>query len=251
MQKNSYTPPASVQLAASRGLVLQGRFSRGQSQDATSDLGKAACRAALLATGADASLSELQEMRSFFESCEKAYQPEAREADGGPTEGTISWLLSGGNAGRQWVNKMLMQIGADAAKGEDQGKVLKCEVAKVDSDLGIVFGYAIVCKQDGEEYFDTQGDFIPEQTMLEATAEFMAGDRVAKNMHRGEQVGQVVYGFPVTEEIAKSLGMTSDRTGFIVGMRPDQPQLLEKYRTGEYTGFSIGGRRIKDTVVDA
>ncbi len=126
-------------------------------------------------------------------------------------------------------------------------KIIKASVAKVDNDLGIVFGFAIVCKQDGEEYFDVQDDHIPEESMLEATASFMQGQRMAKDMHAGDKIGQVVFGFPLTSDIAKSLGIETEKTGFIVGMRPDGDEMLEKYSSGEYTGFSIGGRRIIDT----
>lgn len=126
-------------------------------------------------------------------------------------------------------------------------KIIKAQIAKVDNDLGIVFGFAIVCKQNGKEYFDVQADHIPENAMLEATASFMQGQRMAKDMHAGEKVGQVVFGFPMTADIAKSLGIVTEKTGFIVGMRPDSDEMLEKYNSGEYTGFSIGGRRIIDT----
>ena len=138
------------------------------------------------------------------------------------------------------------------SKGADDSveKSIEVEVSKVEERLGIVFGYAIVCKADGEDYYDLQGDHIPETAMLEATASYMSGDRVAKDMHRGGPVGQVVYGFPVTEEIAASLGMSVRKTGFIIGMKPNSEEILAKYASGEYTGFSIGGQRIRETVID-
>jgi hypothetical protein len=36
------------------------------------------------------------------------------------------------------------------------------EVLKVDESLGLVLGWAIVCKKDGCDYFDLQEDHIPE-----------------------------------------------------------------------------------------
>ena len=128
-------------------------------------------------------------------------------------------------------------------------KQLDFSVQKVDESLGIVFGFAIICKRDGEEYVDVQGDYIPESAMLEATAEYMAGDRVAKDMHLGDSIGQLVYGFPLTDDIAKALEITTRQTGFVVGMKPND-EIMEKFRSGEYTGFSIGGRRIQETVLE-
>lgn len=119
------------------------------------------------------------------------------------------------------------------------------EVQKVDEGLGLVFGYAIVCKEDGEPYFDVQGDHIPEGAMMKASADFMQNARVAKEMHRGDPVGTVVFAFPITDEIAKSLDLTARRTGLMIAMMPS-PEVLAKFASGELTGFSIGGRRITD-----
>lgn len=131
---------------------------------------------------------------------------------------------------------------------DELAKSIDATVAKVDESLGIVFGFAIVCKMDGEEFYDSQGDHIPEGAMLDATADFMSGARVTKVMHQGDPCGQVVYGFPLTTDIAKALGIQTDRTGFIVGMRPDSETVLAKYASGEFTGFSIGGRRVREEV---
>ena len=128
-------------------------------------------------------------------------------------------------------------------------KQLDFAVQKVDESLGIVFGFAIICKRDGNEYVDVQGDHVPESAMLEATAEYMAGDRIAKDMHVGDAIGQLVFGFPLTDDIAKALEITTRQTGFIVGMKPNE-EIMEKFRSGDYTGFSIGGRRIQETVLE-
>ena len=119
-------------------------------------------------------------------------------------------------------------------------KLFSAEVTKVNSDLGLVFGYAIVSKIDGDEYYDLQGDHIPETVMLEAAHEFMKGDRTALEMHDGEPVGKIVFAYPMTEDIAKSLGITVQKTGLIIGMEPNN-EVLSKFDSGEYTGFSIGG----------
>jgi hypothetical protein len=122
-------------------------------------------------------------------------------------------------------------------------------VAKVDEELGLVFGFAIVSKLDDEPYFDSQGDYIPEESMLRASTEFMKNARVAKEMHRGEQVGDIVFAFPLTTEIAKSLGITTRQTGLLIAMQPTDPDVLKKFKEGTYTGFSIGGRRVRDEQV--
>ena len=192
------------------------------------------------------SLSTVKRMKNFFSRHAQNRAPGKRESDGGPTAGQIAWLLWGGDAGKRWADKVVAQ--SEKAEKSDAIRV-DVEVQKVDEDLGLVFGYAIVSKIDGKEYFDTQGDHIPEAAMLKASTEFMQGGRMAKDMHRGSQVGQVVFGFPVTEDIAKALDIEVKKTGLLVGMKPADKRMLSKYASGEYTGFSIGGRRIAHTEV--
>jgi hypothetical protein len=124
------------------------------------------------------------------------------------------------------------------------------QVAKVDDALGLVFGFAIVCNEGGQPYYDLQGDHIPEESMVKAAADFMQHSRVAKEMHAGEQVGGILFAFPLTTEIAKAMGLGEPaRTGLMVAMKPDSAEVLEKFRSGEYTGFSIGGQRLQDEEV--
>lgn len=121
-------------------------------------------------------------------------------------------------------------------------------VCKVDSSLGLVFGWAIVCSEDGEPYFDVQGDHIPEQSMIKAATDFMANSRAAKEMHRGDETGQILYAFPMTSDIAKALDIETKRTGLLIGMKPS-PEVLGKFKDGSYTGFSIGGDYIENEEV--
>lgn len=122
------------------------------------------------------------------------------------------------------------------------------QVVKVDEELGLVIGWAVICKVDGEDHFDTQGDNVSEDALVEAAADFMEHSRVAKEMHKGGSRGTVVFAFPLTTDIAKSLGIETRVTGFLVGMKPD-PEMLEKFRSGELRGFSIGGIRLEDEEV--
>lgn len=128
------------------------------------------------------------------------------------------------------------------------------EIMKVDESLGIAYGFAIVCKEVGEdgvskEYYDLQGDHITESAMIEAAAEFALHSRVGKEGHAGDKVADIVFMFPLTEEYAKQLGITSKRYGLLIGYKPHDAAVLASLREGEYTGFSIGGTRIQDQVM--
>jgi hypothetical protein len=140
-------------------------------------------------------------------------------------------------------------LGTDADDGDadivTSKSFAKANVVKVDNALGLVFGFAIVCKVDGSEYFDLQGDHIPESAMLAAATDFMLHSRVVKEMHTGGEVGSVVFAFPLTSEIAKALDITTKQTGLLIAMKPS-PDVLGKYADGTYTGFSSGGARLVD-----
>lgn len=157
--------------------------------------------------------------------------------------GQIAWLLWGGDPGRRWAESQLNQM----EKAMDTLQVN--DIVKVDESLGLVFGFAIVSKIDGEPYFDSQDDHIPDEAVLKAGTDFFANARVAKEMHRGDQIGEVIFGFPLTEDIAKSLSIESRVHGLLIAMKPN-PEVLSKFKDGTYTGFSIGGARITDQEVD-
>lgn len=129
------------------------------------------------------------------------------------------------------------------------------EVLKVDDELGIVFGWGIVCMEKGERYFDLQGDHIPEDAMMKATSDFMFAVRTAGDMHArhddGEAIhkGVITHSWPLTAEIMQSFGIQCEKTGWLIGMQPDE-DMLEKFKDGTYQGFSIGGLRGEDEDVD-
>lgn len=114
-------------------------------------------------------------------------------------------------------------------------------ITKVDKSLGLVFGWAMISKVDGQDYFDTQHDHIPDQTILESSLDFMLNSRAAKAMHVGDQRGTVVFAFPMLEDVAKGYGIdTKGKFGLLVAAKFDAG-VLAKFESGEYTGFSIGG----------
>ena len=115
------------------------------------------------------------------------------------------------------------------------------KIVKVDSEQGIVYGWAIVSKIDGKEYFDLQDEHIPEHVMMNCSSDFMCNVRSTKNMHVGEDTGTVVHSFPMTEEMKKSFDIECSYTGWMVGVKPTNKETVDKFKKGVYTGFSIGG----------
>lgn len=125
----------------------------------------------------------------------------------------------------------------------------------VSEELRMAFGWAMVSKVGGEDYYDLQDDHIPENALLEASIDFMQGDRTAGDMHASDgdgvkKAGTVVFAFPLITEAAKALGVTTKQTGLIIGVKIDDDEVLKRVKDGTYTGFSIGGQRIRDEDVE-
>lgn len=131
-------------------------------------------------------------------------------------------------------------------------------ILKVDRRLGIAFGFAMVCKEvkDGEvqDYYDLHGDHVPEDVMIEAASAYAMADRMGKAEHgRTEQhghakVADVVFIFPLTVDVAKSLGIQTDRFGLLIGYKPTEKSVLDDIEKGVYAGFSFGGLGVRTEV---
>ena len=119
-------------------------------------------------------------------------------------------------------------------------------VAKVDTKLGLVFGFGAVSTENGKPYFDLQDEHASEGELLKAALNFVEHWQVAGEQHTsadGENVarrGTVPFVFPLLADVAKALDIETPRTGVLVALKPD-PDMLAKFESGELTGFSMGG----------
>lgn len=138
------------------------------------------------------------------------------------------------------------------------------KILKVDEGEGIVYGWAIVSKVNGEDYFDLNIDHegqhagkrvpenIPEGSLAKCALGFVDMGAPGNEMHAGPDRGDFPFVMPMTTELYKGLfGLDSPpKTGLIVGHRPT-PDVLQKFKSGEYTGFSIEGARLGYTEHEA
>lgn len=109
---DSFVPPQNVRSAARRGLELRKKWGRGGLSNAEASdegIGSGVQRATNLANGDAVSLETIQRMGNFFSRHQKNYRPGVKESDGGPTAGTIAYLLWGSNAGKAWAQRILRE----------------------------------------------------------------------------------------------------------------------------------------------
>ena len=121
-----------------------------------------------------------------------------------------------------------------------EGTILKADEQRM------VYGWASVVTEKGEPIIDRQGDVIEPDTLVRAVNKFMEHVRVGKEMHSGDQIGAVIHSMPITKEIGESLGIQSDREGWIVAFKVYNDDVWAKVKSGELAAFSIGGRAIKE-----
>ena len=127
-------------------------------------------------------------------------------------------------------------------------KNIEGKILKTDDEQRMVYGWASVITEKGEPVVDRQDDMIEADTLVKAVNEFMEHVRVGKAMHVGEQVGTVVHSLPITKEIGDSLGIQSDREGWVVAYKVFDDDVWAMVKSGELAAFSIGGKAIKEEI---
>ena len=126
--------------------------------------------------------------------------------------------------------------------------VITVKIAEVQEDMRLVFGWGSICTKRDEsgvfvQYRDTDGDEFDEKVTTEGWLDYAKGDRVLDSMHDEKRVGVVPFIFPMTQDVAKSLGMLDalQQTGILVGAYIEDDQILADFKSGKLKAFSMGG----------
>lgn len=124
------------------------------------------------------------------------------------------------------------------------------EFEKADAEGRYVRGWASVVSVDGEPVTDWQGDVIAMDELRKAAHAFVTDARVAKAMHQGEAVGEVVESVIIDDEFAKAVGATTTQRGWWIGMKIASDAIRKRVRSGELKAFSIGGKGKRRKIED-
>jgi len=122
------------------------------------------------------------------------------------------------------------------------------QIVKQLDEERLAFGWAYVSTVNGEISLDHSEEFIRPDQIAKAATNFMLSMRTAKAMHTGGKIGEVVHSMPLTNEIAKALGIQSDREGWMIAIRINDDQVWQDVKSGKLSAFSIGGRALKEMV---
>lgn len=119
----------------------------------------------------------------------------------------------------------------------------------MDTGLNLVRGWAVVSSVDGRPYIDLHDDYIPQGPLLKAAIAFMRHSRMSDDMHDERPRSVVVESVVIDDGWCEAFGATLDKRGWAVGIQ-FPPDIFAKFQSGEYTGFSIGGRLITASAVE-
>lgn len=133
---------------------------------------------------------------------------------------------------------------SDMAIGLDKSDwKLTARVSKVDQELGVIYGWASIVVEDGKYVVDRQGDVIPEIELVKAAHNFMLTSRSGGLMHEEDlRTGDIVESMVLTRDVQKALGVDLKRSGWWIGYKPHDPEVLKAAKDGKLPAFSIGGR---------
>lgn len=117
-----------------------------------------------------------------------------------------------------------------------------------DEEQRVVYGWATIVTKASVPVEDLQGDVISADELVLATTDFMKSARVAKMMHQGDQIGEVIHSFPLTYDIAKSLGIQTNDEGWLVGIYVKDDKVWKAVKDGSLAAFSIGGSGTREKI---
>lgn len=141
------------------------------------------------------------------------------------------------------IDRLVGKSDSDPIVADVEGQILK-----LDEEQRIVYGWASVITENGEHVVDGEGDVILPAELEKATTDFMLDVRMAKAMHEGGQIGEVVHSLPLTYTLAESLGIDTEDEGWIVAMKIHSDEVWGRVKSGELSAFSIGGSGTREAL---
>jgi hypothetical protein len=244
----SFAPTDAMRNNARRGLALREKYNRGgldASQAKSEGVGSGVARARDIING-NLSLDTVKRMYAFFSRHEKNYNPKKKMPDGGPTAGTIAWLLWGGSAGLAFARRVLKQedilksyikdITDSEVNSEDILPGVKLPVTKaVDEELKQVTYVAMI-----PDHTDLHGDYTSENEVRKAKESFN------KSMMRANLFHMVMTDtFDVIESYLAPCDMVLNdqfvkKSTWLMTLQVHDDTLWQMIKDDEITGISIG-----------
>jgi len=139
-------------------------------------------------------------------------------------------------------------------------------IAKLEPDIHLVFGFFSIVSINGKLIEDTQGDRISAEVLEESAYDFVLNARTGGDMHGTDSttglvrgVGRLVESIVFTEEKQAAMRAALQSQGVDAeldlkcvcwwgGFKIDSEDTWKRITTGELRAFSIGGRGKRDKI---
>lgn len=138
----------------------------------------------------------------------------------------------------------IMRAVEKAEQDDTESALAKFEIAKVDEERRLVFGWAnVAVRKDGQIITDSQGDRIAPEVLEAAAYAYLLEDGDANRMHGPERIGRPVESFVATPEKLSKMGLASNAlpTGWWLGIYVEKDEAWDAVKKGELRMFSIEG----------
>ena len=230
----SYATTEAMKNAAKSGLALREKYKRGglsTSQAGQEGVGSGVARASDIISGS-LSLESVKRMHAFFSRHENNYRPDVREADDGPTAGTIAWKLWGGSAGRAWARGILRR----------EGLLKEMNKALEQSEPEELRQVTYIAMQEG---VDAHGDFTSLDEIRKAKESFnkqlFAQRKLANLWHiyKTEDF-DIIESYILPADIELEDKQIKKGT-WLVTLQVHSEELWKAIKSNEVNGVSIGG----------
>lgn len=131
--------------------------------------------------------------------------------------------------------------------------------AKIDGEKGRAFGVFSVSTHKGQEVIDGEGDAISDAILEEGAYDYVLKSRIADDEHDESNRGELIESMLFTPEKCEALQKTLRESGIEAtidipavvwwgGHQLTDEIVKAKVRSGEYSGFSIGGSAMRRKV---
>lgn len=122
---------------------------------------------------------------------------------------------------------------------------LTATIRKLAPEGRLAYGWASASGGNGQPLVDLQGDSIAEAELVKAAHRFIADRRVARSMHKGEPIGEIVESAVLTSAVQQALGIDLGSVGWWIAVKLADEATWLRVQSGELTGFSLGGRAVR------
>lgn len=163
--------------------------------------------------------------------------------------GAANAVLDRGGSDQEAIFACIHAAGKTKKAAENIGFTSSVEIAKVDEDEHLVFGWASIIEENAKPVVDDQGDIILPGELEKAAYHYVLNARVAGDVHKeNTQVGRLVESMVFTKAKQQALGIDLGKTGWWVGFHIHDDNVWNLVKSGDYGSFSIGGRAVRTPV---